>query len=239
MSPTEAELAYRAALRALPDFRFGRDQLVHLLRALPPPPPDAPAAWRHAHLRGIIQEVRALDPRDAVEAMLVVNIIAARHAAAHAARRSLDPALSARQAAQLQPLRGGTVAGDEADGAHAEEAAGGTGRPGSGAGGGRVRSGRCWMRPGAGWPAGRLPRGLARRERHPVVMRGLRPSAAAPPAARQQAAAPAPGRAGQIYNVRAADRPGAAGDHTGGGDGVIMGNQETQALVAAGTAPRG
>jgi len=59
-SPTEAELAYRAALRALPDFRFGRDQLVHLLHSLPPPPPGAPVAWRHAHLRQIIQEIRAL-----------------------------------------------------------------------------------------------------------------------------------------------------------------------------------
>ena len=101
MSPTEVELAYRAALRALPDFRFGRAQLVHLLSALPPPPPDAPIAWRHAHLQGIIQEVRTLDPRGPVEAMLVVQIIAARHAATESARRSLDPALSARQTAQL------------------------------------------------------------------------------------------------------------------------------------------
>src|SRR5208337_4517645 len=102
MSPTEVELAYRAALRALPDFRFGRDQLVHLLSALPAPPPDAPAALRHAHIRGVIQEIRALNPLDPVEAMLVVQIIAARHAAAEAARRSLDPTLSARQAGRMR-----------------------------------------------------------------------------------------------------------------------------------------
>jgi len=97
MPPTEAELAYRAALRALPDFRFGRDQLVDLLRALPAPPPDAPGAVRHAHIQGVIQEVRALDPRDPMEATLVSHIIAARHAAANLARLSLNPALSARQ----------------------------------------------------------------------------------------------------------------------------------------------
>jgi hypothetical protein len=102
MCPTEAERAYRAALRALPDFRFGRDQLVALLRSLPPPPPDAPVAWRHAHLQGIIQEIRALDPRDPLAAMLVLQIIAARHAAADAARESLDPTLSARLVARMR-----------------------------------------------------------------------------------------------------------------------------------------
>jgi hypothetical protein len=101
MSPTEAELAYRAALRALPDFRFGRDQLVDLLRTLPPPPPGTPVAGRHAHLRGIIQEVRALDPRNPLEACLVTHILAARHAAADSARRTLDPTASARQVAAM------------------------------------------------------------------------------------------------------------------------------------------
>jgi hypothetical protein len=96
MSPTELELAYRAAQRALPDFRFGHEQLVRLLRALPPPPPGAPVAWRHAHLQRIIQEIRALNPRNPLDAMLVLQIIAARHAAAHSARRSLDPTLSER-----------------------------------------------------------------------------------------------------------------------------------------------
>ncbi len=99
MSPLEAELAYRAALRALPDFRFGHDQLVHLLRCLRAPPPGTPVAERHAHLRRIIQEIRALDPRNAMDARLVMQIIASRHAAADAARMSLDPSLSARQAA--------------------------------------------------------------------------------------------------------------------------------------------
>jgi hypothetical protein len=102
MSPAEAERAYRAALRALPDFRFGHNQLVHLLRALPPPPPGTPVALRHAHLRQIIQEIRALDPRDVLEASLVSHIIAARHAAADTARLLLDPTASARQVAGMR-----------------------------------------------------------------------------------------------------------------------------------------
>jgi hypothetical protein len=102
MSPAETELAYRAALRALPDFRFGHDQLVRLLRALRPPPPGAPVALRHAHLERIIEEVRALDPRNALDAMLVMQIIASRHAAADAAHMSLDPTASARQAAGMR-----------------------------------------------------------------------------------------------------------------------------------------
>jgi len=96
MSPAEAELAYRAALRALPDFRFGHEQLVRLLGALPPPPPGTPVAARHAHLQRIIQEVRALNPCNPLDAMLVMQIIASRHAATHSARRSLDPTLPAR-----------------------------------------------------------------------------------------------------------------------------------------------
>jgi hypothetical protein len=102
MPPAETELAYRAALDAQPDFRFGRTHLVHLLRALPPPPPGAPVAWRHTQLRGIIQEVRALDPRNALDAMLVLQIIASRHAAANSARRSLDPTMSALHAAGMR-----------------------------------------------------------------------------------------------------------------------------------------
>jgi hypothetical protein len=100
MSPAEVELAYRAALRALPDFRFGRDQLVRLLRALPAPPPGTPVALRHEHLRRVIQEVCALDPRNPIEAMFVVQIIAARHAAAYVARQAPDPTASARQIVQ-------------------------------------------------------------------------------------------------------------------------------------------
>jgi len=102
MSPTELELAYRAALRALPDFRFGHEHLVRLLPALPPPPRGAPVTWRHAHLRQIIQEIRALNPRNPMEASFVSQIIASRHAAADAARMSLDPTLSARQAAGMR-----------------------------------------------------------------------------------------------------------------------------------------
>ena len=101
MSPVELELAYRAALRAVPDFRFGHDQLVRPLIALPPPPAAAPVAFRHRHLRGIIQEVRALDAVNPLDAMLVLQIAASRHAAADCAHRALDPTLSVQDVARL------------------------------------------------------------------------------------------------------------------------------------------
>jgi hypothetical protein len=94
MSPLE--LAYRAALRAVPNFRFGHDQLVRLLSALPPPPADAPVAFRHRLIRGIIEEVRALDTVNPLEAMLVAQIMASRHAAADCVHRSRSDAVGAR-----------------------------------------------------------------------------------------------------------------------------------------------
>ena len=102
MSPAELELAYRAAMRALPDFRFGHEQLVRLLGALPPPPPGTPVAARHEHLQRIIQEIRALNPCNPLDAMSVMQIIASRHAAMHSARRSFDPTLPARLVAGLR-----------------------------------------------------------------------------------------------------------------------------------------
>src|SRR5271165_2693469 len=101
MSHSDADRAYRAALRALPDPRFDGHQFVHLMRTLPPPPPGATVAWRHAHLREIIQEIRALNPANLAEASSVVLIIATRHAAADSVRRSLDPTLSVRLAERL------------------------------------------------------------------------------------------------------------------------------------------
>ena len=144
-----------------------------LLRALPPPPPDAPVAWRHAHLQGIIEEVRALDPRDPLEAMLVgahhCRPSRGRGVGAHVPRSDAVGAAGGPDA----PQRGGAVAGGQADGAHAEEASRRDGAP-------RVRRRRRprsiwkrWTRSGAGWPARRLSRGLTRQDCDPVVMRGV------------------------------------------------------------------
>ncbi len=192
MPPTEAELAYRAALRALPDFRFGRDQLVELLRSLPAPPPDAPVAWRHAHLQGIIEEVRALDPRDPLEAMLAVHIIVARHAAADSARMSLDPTLTARQVARMHRnaemlLR--AVRGTERSLKKQQTGRGALGQAPDEAAFDLAALDAVW-RGMAGWAPvpGVDPVGL----RSGGDAGGDGPSRAAPRAARQQAAAPAP-----------------------------------------------
>jgi hypothetical protein len=102
MSPVEAEIAYRAAQRALKNYQLGRDVLDRVVLALPPPPAGAPVAWRHARLRQIIQEILAFSPADPLEAMMASQIVVSRHHAADTARQCLDGALSTRLALQMR-----------------------------------------------------------------------------------------------------------------------------------------
>ena len=102
MSPVEVENAYRAAQRALKNYQLGHDVLDRVVIALPPPPADAPAAWRHARLRQIIQEILAFSPADPVQAMMASQIVVSRYHAADAARQSLDGTLPTRLALQIR-----------------------------------------------------------------------------------------------------------------------------------------
>ena len=95
MFTPEAEFAYRAVLRAMPDFRFSRGGVERLLGTLPPPPADAPIEWWVARLIELMQEIRALGPLDVLEEMMVTQIIACRHAAMHSEQLALDPTVSA------------------------------------------------------------------------------------------------------------------------------------------------
>jgi hypothetical protein len=102
MSPVDVELAYRTALRALPDYQPSRHALDGVLRALPPPPPGASVAERHARLRQVIEELLALGPTNALEAMLASQIVICRHSAADSTRRSVDGTLTQPLAAQMR-----------------------------------------------------------------------------------------------------------------------------------------
>jgi hypothetical protein len=103
MTLTDLELAraYRDALGAQRDYRFGHDKLVAMLRSLPAPPAGTPLAGRLQHLRGIVHQVCALGPRNVIEEMLITQIIACWHAAADAERRSRDPALSVQDVVRM------------------------------------------------------------------------------------------------------------------------------------------
>jgi hypothetical protein len=79
-----------------------RHLIDSLIRALPRPPAGATVAWRHAYLRGIIEELCAFAPFNAIEAALAIQIIASRHAAADSLRRSDDGSLEPKLVAPMR-----------------------------------------------------------------------------------------------------------------------------------------
>jgi hypothetical protein len=102
MPPIKTEIACRAAHPVAPDCLLDRALLFQVLGAVSQPPASAPVDERHAHLRRVITELCALAPGNPIEAMLAAQIVAGRHAAEDAARRSadgtLDPARMRRRA---------------------------------------------------------------------------------------------------------------------------------------------
>ena len=75
---------------------------MHALRtmvlALPRPDPDDPdAAWQDA-VQDSLDKVAALDPRDAIEAMLAIDLVALNAAKLNALRLAVEPAATADQA---------------------------------------------------------------------------------------------------------------------------------------------
>jgi hypothetical protein len=102
MSPTEAEIAYRAAQHTVSGCQLGRPLLDSVLRALPSAPPDASVAWRYARIRRVIEEICAFGPLDPIEAMTAAHIVIARHVAADISHRSLDGTLATPVAARMR-----------------------------------------------------------------------------------------------------------------------------------------
>ena len=73
----------------MPQYHLSPDLLEATLAALPPPPPDAPATWRHARLTRLVQEIATLMPATAAQARLAAQILVAAGAGGHAGEPGL------------------------------------------------------------------------------------------------------------------------------------------------------
>jgi hypothetical protein len=72
----------------MPPYHLGADLLESAAEVLPPPPPDASPAWRHARLARLVHEISLLRPADAGQGRLAAEIVVFREMTADTLRRS-------------------------------------------------------------------------------------------------------------------------------------------------------
>ena len=86
------------AAPARPPYVIPPQDLRDMVLTLPRPPADAPeTAWQEV-VQGGLDRLSALDPRDALQTMLAVTVIATQAGAVDACRLAFDPDASAVQA---------------------------------------------------------------------------------------------------------------------------------------------
>jgi len=71
----------------MPAYHLSLDLMNGTFAALPPPPLDAPAGWRHERITRLIGEIVAFRPADAAQARLAAQILIARELADTLTRR--------------------------------------------------------------------------------------------------------------------------------------------------------
>jgi hypothetical protein len=86
----------------MPPYHLSDDLLAGTFRALPPPPPDASAAWRQAHIARLVQEISGFMPADATQARIAAQIIVVREATEDTFARSHAPELTVEQVCRLR-----------------------------------------------------------------------------------------------------------------------------------------
>ena len=59
----------------MPPYQLSPDLLQATFAAIPRPPPDATAAWRHAHLARLTQEISTLMPANAAQARIASQVL--------------------------------------------------------------------------------------------------------------------------------------------------------------------
>ncbi len=86
----------------MPPYTLSPDLLESTFRAIPAPPADATAAWRHARIARLVQEIGGLMPADAPQARIAAEILIAREAVVDTYARSDAPGLTVEQVCRLR-----------------------------------------------------------------------------------------------------------------------------------------
>jgi hypothetical protein len=97
MPPIKTEIVQAVA----PAYRLNDSLLDDILSALPPMTATAPPAWHAMRRERIRQEMAALRPTDAAQAMLAGQIVLCRHTAAHTMGLAARPDNTPKLARQL------------------------------------------------------------------------------------------------------------------------------------------
>jgi hypothetical protein len=94
MSDPSAGITFRVIQEAMPEYLLAPDLLGGVLTAMPPPPACATAAWRHARISRIIEEIAARVPMDAAQGHLAGQIVVTQFLADDMAARIHAPGLA-------------------------------------------------------------------------------------------------------------------------------------------------
>jgi hypothetical protein len=93
----------------MPPYHLSPDLLEATFAALPPPPPDASAAWRQARITRLMQEISTLMPANAAQARLAAEILIVREMADTVAARAYAPDLTVPQMCRVGRASGELV----------------------------------------------------------------------------------------------------------------------------------
>jgi hypothetical protein len=94
MSDPSAGITFRVIQEAMPEYHLAPDLLGGVLTAMPPPPASASAAWRHARISRVIEEIAARVPMDAAQGHLAGQIVVTQFLADDMAARIHAPGLA-------------------------------------------------------------------------------------------------------------------------------------------------
>src|SRR5665213_2608828 len=101
MSLGSAGITANVFQEMMPQYHLSADLLDGTLKALPPPPPDAPETWRLARITRLISEITTLLPADAAQARLAAQIVVVRELADTMANRAYMPDVTVEQMCRL------------------------------------------------------------------------------------------------------------------------------------------
>ena len=101
MSLAKAGITQDVIREMMPPYHLSADLLEGTFAALPPPPQDASATWRHARITRLVGEIAAFLPADAAQARLGAQIVVVRELADALTNRAYAPEVTVEQMCRL------------------------------------------------------------------------------------------------------------------------------------------